>query len=116
MGNDVYYLQNGFYRFNGEWKQRGLGKLGSKEIEHLETYEKDGKLFYKFNVLRNSRLRSSIIQNKIQDIGKIRPIEREVNLNADRKRLWLGKISSIDNDSLNESVPLSLNYFSKLKI
>lgn len=48
MGNDVYYLQNGFYRFNGMWKQRGLGKLGSKEIEHLETYEKDGKLFYKF--------------------------------------------------------------------
>jgi hypothetical protein len=32
------------------------------------------KLFYKFNVLRNSRLRSSIVQNKIQDIGNIRPI------------------------------------------
>jgi len=115
-GDDVYYLQNGFYRFNGKWKQRGLGKLGSKEIEHLETYEKDGKLFYKFNVLRNSRLRSSIIQNKIQDIGKIRPITREVNLNADRKRLWLGKISSIDDCNVNESMSISLNYFDKSQI
>lgn len=115
MGNDVFYLQNGFYRFNGKWKQRGLGKLGSKEIEHLETYEKDGKLYYKFNVLRNSRLRSSIIQNKIQDIGKIRPIEREVNLNADRKRLWLGRIESID-ESFNESIALSLNFIDKSRI
>ncbi len=115
-GNDVYYLQNGFYRFNGKWKQRGLGKLGSKEIEHLETYEKNGKLYYKFSVLRNSRLRSSIIQNKIQDIGKIRPIEREVNLNADRKRLWLGKISSIEKCKRNNSMPIPLNYFDKSQI
>jgi len=115
MGDDVYYLQNGFYRFNGKWKQRGLGKLGSKEIEHLDTFEKNGKLYYQFQVLRNSRLRSSIIQNKIQDIGKIRPITREVNLNADRKRLWLDKILCI-NDSLNESVPLSLNFIVKNKI
>jgi|APSaa5957512535_1039671.scaffolds.fasta_scaffold04124_9 hypothetical protein len=111
-GDDVYYLQNGFYRFNGIWKQRGLGKLGSKEIEHLETYEKNDKLYYKFNVLRNSRLRSSIIQNKIADIGKIRPIEREVNLNADRKRLWLGKILRID-ESMNNSMPISLNFIEK---
>jgi len=116
MGNDVYYLQNGFYRFNGIWKQRGLGKLGSKEIEHLETYEKEGKLFYKFNVLRNSRLRSSIIQNKIEDIGKIRPIEREVNLNADRKRLWLGKIQNMEQIEYNESISLSLNFIDKDRI
>jgi len=115
-GDDVYYLQNGFYRFNGTWKQRGLGKLGSKDIEHLDTYEKDGKLFYKFNVLRNSRLRSSIIQNKIQDIGKIRPIEREVNLNADRKRLWLGKILDINFKKMNDSVPLSMNFLNKQNI
>ena len=34
--DDVYYLQNGFYRF-GSWKLRGLGKLGKKEIEHIDT-------------------------------------------------------------------------------
>lgn len=115
-GDDVYYLQNGFYRFNGIWKQRGLGKLGSKEIEHLKTYEKNGKLYYKFNVLRNSRLRSSIIQNKIADIGKIRSIEREVNLNADRKRLWLGRIKDISDKTHNDSSSLSLSLISKDKI
>lgn len=114
--DDTFYLQNGFYRFAGSWKQRGLGKLGTKEIEHLETFEKDGKLFYKFIVNRNSRLRSSIISDKISDIGKITPVVREVNLNTDRKRLWLGKITSIDDKLFNESVPLSLNFINKQTI
>ncbi len=114
--SDTFYLQNGFYRFNGKWKQRGLGKLGTKEIEHLDTFEKDGKLFYKFNVLRNSRLRSSILSNNIQNIGKIAPITREVNLNADRKRLWLGMMQSIDQKNCNESISLSLNFMNKNSI
>lgn len=114
--DDVFVLQNGFYRFNGKWKQRDIGKLGSKEIEHLETYEKNGKLYYKFKVLRNSRLRSSILQDKISQIGKIRTYEREVNLNADRKRIWLNNISRINSIQLNESVPISMNYIKKSKI
>jgi len=108
--NDVFYLQNGFYRFNGTWKQRGLGHLGTKEIEHLDTFEKDGKLFYRFKVLRSSRLRSSILQNKIADIGKIKPFVREVNLNADRKRFWLDTLSAINHET-NDSMPISLNHF-----
>lgn len=55
----------------------------------------DLKLFYKFNVLRNSRLRSSILQDFISEIGKIKEHTREIDLNADRKRLWLGKIIDI---------------------
>ena len=109
--DDVFVLQNGFYRFNGRWKQRGLGKLNGNEIEHLDTFEKDGRLYYRFNVLRNSRLRSSILQNKISEIGKIKPITREFNLNADRKRFWLGRVKSMDDRIMNESMPLSLNYF-----
>jgi len=108
--DDVFYLQNGFYRFNGSWKQRGLGHLGTKEIEHLDTFERDGKLYYRFKVLRSSRLRSSILQDKIQDIGKIKPFVREVNLNADRKRFWLGNLTAINQES-NDSLPISLNYF-----
>jgi len=111
--NDVFVLQNGINRFNDKWKQRGLGKLGSKEIEHLETYTKKGKLYMKFKVLRTSRLRSSILQDNISDIGKFKTFEREVNLNADKKRLWLGEIESIDSKILNESVPISMNYFKK---
>jgi len=113
---DVFYLQNGFYRYNGKWKQRGLGRLGTRDIENLQTYEKDGKLIMKIKLLRSARLRSSILQNNISEIGKIKEYEREVNLNADRKRLWLDKINSIDDKIMNESVPLSLNHFSKEQI
>lgn len=110
---DVFFLQNGFYRFNKKWKQRGFGKLSGKEIEHLETFEKNGKLFYKIKILRNSRLRTSIIQNQISEIGKIKEIIKQFNLNADRKRLWLGKIESVDSKVMNESIPISLNHFKK---
>ncbi len=113
---DVFYLQNGFYRFNDIWKQRGLGRLGSKIIENPETYEKDGKLIMKIKLLRSARLRSSILQNNISEIGRIKEYEREVNLNADRKRFWLGTIKSTDDKIMNESVPISLNYFSKEQI
>lgn len=115
-GDDTYYLQNGIYRINGKWKQRGLGHLGTKEIEHLDTIEKDGKLFYKFKVLRAGQLRSSIIQNNIENIGKFSVITREINLNADRKRIWLGGIKSIGEKITNESVPISLNQFTNNRI
>jgi len=32
----------------------------------------------------------------LSHIRKIKTFEKEVNLNADRKRLWLGEIESID--------------------
>ena len=107
-------LQNGFYRFDGKWKQLGLGKLGTREIEHLDTFEKDGRLYYRFNVLRNNRLRSSIRQDKISDIGKIKPTTREFNLNADRKRFWLGRIENINDEIMNESMPLSLFFLKSI--
>ena len=110
QGNDVYYLQNGIYRFNDSWKNRGLGNLGSKEIEQLETYVKGDRLYRKFTINRVKQLRSSIIQNEISEIGKIKPIVREVDLNADNKRFWLGSLSKIDNYT-NNSVPLSANHF-----
>src|SRR3989344_2751579 len=106
--NDVFYLQNGFYRMNGKWKQRGLGKLGIKEIEHLETFERNGKLYYKFKVLRNTRLRTSILSEKLNEIGIIKFVEKQINLNADSKRLWLGQLRSIDQNSHNVSMPIPI--------
>ena len=41
---------------------------------------------------------------------------REVNLNADKKRFWLGEIESIDSKIMNESMPISMNYFEKDEI
>ena len=85
----------------------------NRNVILLDTFEKDGRLYYKFNVLRNSRLRSSIIQNKLHNIGEITQITKEINLNVDRKRFWLGKIASINQKESNESVPISLNHFKK---
>jgi len=70
-------------------------KLNGKEIQHLDTFEKNGRLYYRFNILRNNRLRSAILQNRTKDIGKIKPETREFNLNAGRKRFWLERIESI---------------------
>ncbi|NQV39333.1 MAG: hypothetical protein HQ505_02135 [Nitrosopumilus sp.] len=107
---DVYYLQNGFYRF-GSWKQRGIGKLGRKEIEHIDTIERDGRPYYQYKVLRTKKLASAIISNQIEDIGKLKEETREVNLNGDDKRFWLGRLESINNKTLNKSTSLSPQIF-----
>ncbi len=110
---DVYYLQNGFYRFNGKWKLRGLGKLGRKEIEHIDTIEKDGRLYYKYLVNRTKQLASAIIQNKIEQIGRINEETREVNLNGDNKRFWLGRLEDINDGKSYKSASLNPEYFPK---
>lgn len=73
-----------------------------------------GRMYYRFNVLRSNLLRSSILQDRIGDNGKIKPETREFNLNADRKRFWLGRIENIDNEIMNESMTLSLTFFDKI--
>lgn len=112
-GLDVFYLQNGFYRFNGKWKQRGFGKLGSREIEHLDTIERDGKLLMKCKVFRPKRLRSSILQDLVDNVGKFSEVERELNLNADKKRIWFKELKNVNDRNIIDSVPISLSYFKK---
>lgn len=114
--DDVFYLQNGIYRFNGEWSQRGLGKVKGTTIEHLQTFEKNGRLYMRLCVTRSTHLRSAIIQSRLEDIGVIKPVIREINPNADRKRLWIGRIKAIDSCPFNDSMSLSLNHFDKCEI
>ena len=116
MADDTVFFQNGLYRMNGKWKQRGLGKTDGKEIDSFETFEKDDKLYIKYNVLKNSTLKSSIIHGKIDDIGRIKPSVKKINLNGDKKRLWLGRINSVTDKITNDSMPLSLNHMTKEQI
>jgi len=76
----------------------------------MSSVMKDGMLYRKFIVNRVKQLRSSIIQNEISEIGKIKPHVREVDLNADNKRFWLGQLSKIDN-TRNSSMPLTPQQF-----
>jgi len=61
-------------------------------------------------------LLSAIIEGRIEDIGKIRPKIKKLNLNEDRKRLWFGELKNVKDKTCNESLPLSFNYFSKDEI
>jgi len=109
-GNDVYVLQNGIYRFNKKWKKRGIGNLGNRQIEHLDTIEKDGQLYQVMKVLRVNRLRTSILSDSIDQIGKFKTVERLVNLNADRKRLWFEELVDVNDEVIIDSMPLNLDY------
>jgi hypothetical protein len=92
-----------------------IGKVvKKKEIEHLDTFEKNGKLYYKFITKRNTKLRSAILQNKINNIGSIEPTIRLVNLKADSKRLWLGEIKNINSKEMNNSAPICLNMLNEI--
>ena len=112
-GNDVYVLQNGIYRFNGKWKKRGIGNLGNLSIEHLDTIEKNGQLYQVMKVLRVNRLRTAILSNTIEEIGKFKTVERLVNLNADRKRMWFEDLRDVNDDKWINSLPISLNFCRK---
>lgn len=109
-GDDVYVLQNGIYRFNWKWKKRGIGNLGNKQIEHLDTIEKDGSLYQVMNVLRVNRLRTAILSDSIDAIGQFKTVERLVNLNADRKRMWFEELRNVNDGKMIDSMPISLNY------
>ena len=90
--------------------------IGNKQIEHLDTIEKDGKLYQVFNLLRVNRLRTAILSDSIDEIGKFKTVERLVNLNADKKRLWFQEIKNIEDKIMNDSMPISLNFVDKSSI
>ena len=113
-GNDVHILQNGIYRFNGKWKKRGIGNIGNRQIEHLDTVEKDGNLYQIMKVLKVNRLRTAILSDCIQDIGKFKTVERLVNLNADRKRLWFEDLRDVNDGKMIDSLPISMNFVDKI--
>ncbi len=64
-----------------------------------------------FKLNRVNRLRTAILSNDIANIGKFNMIERKVDLNADRKRLWFEELRDINEERLIDSLPISLNYF-----
>ncbi|MCV0367327.1 MAG: hypothetical protein K5798_08730 [Nitrosopumilus sp.] len=112
--NDVYVLQNGIYRFDKMWKKRGIGKLGTRTIEHLDTVEKEGNLYQVMKVLRTNRLRSSILSGDVSKVGKFQSIERRVNLNADDKRMWFEGITDVNERKYVNSLPLTMDYFKNI--
>lgn len=116
-GNDVIFLSNGFYRFKGVWKKRGIGYDNEKkqEIEHLDSkIDKDGNFYIKVKTTKTTHIKSGILFNKLQDVGKIEEYEKKINLNSDKKRFWLSELKSLNDKSFCDSVAMPIDLVGKL--
>ncbi len=114
---DVIFLSNGFYRFNGEWKKRGVGADRERkvEIEHLETrVSEDGDLCIKVRTTRVQHIKSGILYNRLKDVGKIEEYEKKIKLNSDKKRVWLDDLTSLGDGKCCESAPINANMVAEL--
>jgi len=108
-GIDVIYLSNGFYRFNGDWKKRGIGydKERKVEIDHLTSrIDKDGQFHILVKTTRNTHIKSGILYNRLKDVGKIEKYEKKINLNSDKKRFWFSELKSLKDGSFCDSSPI----------
>jgi len=61
-------------------------------------------------VLRANRLRTAILSDSIKDIGKFKTVERLVNLNADRKRMWFEKLMDVNDEKMIDSMSISMSF------
>lgn len=89
------------------------GELETWEIhkEHLDTIEKNGQLYQVMKVLRVNRLRTAIWSNSVGEIGKFKTVERLVNLNADKKRIWFEELKDVNDEKRINSMPISISFF-----
>lgn len=116
-GHDVIFLSNGFYRFNGMWKKRGIGYDNEKrqEIEHLDNrVDKDGMLYIAVKTTRTTHIKSGILYNMLKKVGKIETYEKKINLNSDKKRLWLSELKSLNDGSFCDSLSMPIDLVGKL--
>jgi hypothetical protein len=44
-------------------------------------------------------------------MGKFSTVQRLVNLNADRKRMWFEDLKDINDEKMIDSLPILMNYF-----
>ena len=114
---DVIYLSNGFYKFNGIWKNRGIGfdKERKIEIEHLDTkVRKDGQLYIGVKSTRTTHIKSGILYNRLKKVGKIEEYEKKIGLNSDKKRFWDSDLKSLNNGKMCDSVPIPADLVGEL--
>jgi len=117
QATDVIFLSNGFYLFNGVWKNRGIGydKERKIEIEHLNTkIGKDGQLYIGVKSTRTTHIKSGILYNRLKKVGKIEPYEKKIGLNSDKKRFWDSDLESLQDKKICDSVPIPADLVGEL--
>ncbi|WP_246282001.1 DNA polymerase [Nitrosopumilus ureiphilus] len=117
QADDVIFLSNGFYKFNGIWKNRGIGYDNERkiEIEHLETrVKKDGQLYIGVKSTRTTHIKSGILYNRLKKVGKIESYEKKIGLNSDKKRLWDSDLESLNSKMMCDSLPIPADLVGEL--
>ena len=61
-------------------------------------------------VLKVNRLRTAILSDSVGDIGKFKTVERLVNLNADKKRMWFEDLRDVNDEKKIDSLPINMNW------
>jgi len=83
---DLIMVGNGVYSFGGEWKARGFRR-------RMDLSEKLGGLDgcvsrVMFELVRPLRLKSAFRQHRFEDMNQFLPVEKMLDFNSDRKRVW----------------------------
>jgi hypothetical protein len=115
--SDVIFLSNGYYRFNGKWKRRGVGydRETKQEVEHLDTrITEDGQLYIKVKTPKTTHIKGGIRNNKVKDVGKIEEYEKHIKLNSDKKRFWLSELESLKDGTCCNSAPWNVDMIADL--
>ena len=114
----IYTLQSGFYAKNGKWiKSRGIGQIGDDTILHKDTFvDSKGRIKYRFDKIRVGTIKRNILQGTLEKIGKFENQTKELNLNADRGRMWISRLTDVRKKETNYSIPFMLPVFEPSKI
>jgi hypothetical protein len=88
IGSGVY-----FYRIDKEWhaKYRGFNFSGKKVEDILERILKSDKLYIEFDVLKRISIQESKRTHNEDMANIIVNAVRKLNINFDKKRIWMGK-------------------------
>jgi len=62
-------------------------------------------------IFQSIRYKKNFLQGYVKDIVRIKEETREVNLNGDDKRFWLGRLVDINDKKSNNSTSLNPEFF-----
>ena len=80
------------------------------------TYEEDGKIKYTFEMTKVGTLKENLRRGTFDNIGKFSKVTRDLDINADRGRFWIGRLTDVRLKEHNISKPFPLPLFDVTKI
>lgn len=121
-----YLVMAGIYSYNTkdnpvlESKSRGFGlttynpETGEKDkFDFLDAkiYFENGEFIFKILTLRPLSIKHSLIQNAVNSsqIGRMQEFPKEINLNGDKKRVWISPLNTLQDYSDSLTIEFDRN-------